>query len=329
MTSTTSPKTALAKLVLYPKPKPFKVMVLGQSGVGKSALVVRFITRRFIGEYDPNLEKIYAFQTVIDNEMVYFEILDSAGDSHESEYVNLENNIRWAEAFILMYSVTDKCSFDECHRLKFLINYNKRRRRLSSSMKDSLPETPVVLVANKADQIGDRMVTTEEGQRRSKEIGCVCFHEISVRESIDQVWGVFSDARRFWRVSNKWSRGRECRDAATAIGSDLRQPPAAITRTLARAASDSTDSTTPVTPLCHRWTEVELEEDDEIGVTRSNSTSSSGKSEDTEEFRARASTDSRLPPRPTRTRHPHVSRQLPPPVRRMSVAMRGNNASTY
>lgn len=37
------------------------------------------------------------------------------------------------------------------------------------------------------DQTGDRMVTTEEGQRRSKEIGCVCFHEISVRESIDQV----------------------------------------------------------------------------------------------------------------------------------------------
>lgn len=36
MTSATSPKSSLAKLVLYPKPKPFKVMVLGQSGVGKS-----------------------------------------------------------------------------------------------------------------------------------------------------------------------------------------------------------------------------------------------------------------------------------------------------
>lgn len=45
----------------------------------------------------------------------------------------------------------------------------------------------MVLVGNKVDQVGDRMVTTEEGQRRSKEIGCVCFHEISVRESIDQV----------------------------------------------------------------------------------------------------------------------------------------------
>lgn len=42
----------------------------------------------------------------------------------------LETNIRWAEAFILMYSVTDKCSFEEVNRLKFLINYNKRRRKI-------------------------------------------------------------------------------------------------------------------------------------------------------------------------------------------------------
>lgn len=50
-----------------------------------SALVVRFITRRYIGEYDPSLEKIYSYQTIIDNETVYFEILDSAGDSHVSK----------------------------------------------------------------------------------------------------------------------------------------------------------------------------------------------------------------------------------------------------
>lgn len=95
--------------------------------------------------------------------------------------------MRWAEAFILVYSITDKCSFDECNRLKFLINYNKRRRRLGGGSRDALCDIPVVLVGNKNDQFEDRMVSLEEGQRRSKEIGCVCFHEISVRESIDQV----------------------------------------------------------------------------------------------------------------------------------------------
>ncbi|XP_045526279.1 ras-related and estrogen-regulated growth inhibitor isoform X2 [Pieris brassicae] len=315
MLSMTSPKSSLAKLVLCPKVKPFKVMILGQSGVGKSALVVRFITRRFIGEYDPNLEKIYTFQTVIDNEMVYFEILDSAGDPQKCE--SLENHIKWAEAFVLVYSVTDKCSFDECHRLKFLINYNKRRRRLASSLKDNIHETPVVLVGNKVDQVGDRMVTTEEGQRRSKEIGCVCFHEISVRESIDQVYGVFRDARRFWRVGSKWSRGRSESDITKAL-----------TRPLSRAASDTTDPSTVIaTSLCRRWTEFDFEEErEEIeGVTRSDSNSSC---ENVDQFRARASTDSRLPPRPTRSRHPPTSGSNTP-IRRMSVAMRGNSSNAY
>ncbi|KAJ4446608.1 hypothetical protein ANN_13305, partial [Periplaneta americana] len=122
----------------------------------------------------------------------------------ESECLTLEANIRWAEAFILMYSVTDKCSFDECNRLKFLINYNKRRRRLgSNSSKEAVTDVPVVLVGNKTDQWGDRMVSLEDGQRRSKEIGCVCFHEISVRESIEQVWSVFRDVCRFWKVHSK------------------------------------------------------------------------------------------------------------------------------
>lgn len=50
------------------------------------------------------------------------------------------------------------------------------------------------------DQDNDRMVTTIEGQKRAREISCACFHEISVRESIDQVWGVFQDVSRFWRI---------------------------------------------------------------------------------------------------------------------------------
>lgn len=49
-------------------------------------MVVRFITRRFIGEYDPNLEKIYTYNTIIDNEIVLFEILDAAGHMNVSSF---------------------------------------------------------------------------------------------------------------------------------------------------------------------------------------------------------------------------------------------------
>lgn len=78
-----------------------------------------------------------------------------------------------------------------------------------------------------------------------------------------------------------------------------------------------------------RLTGVERDEGDKIGIVRSDSTSSSGQSECMDEFRARASTDSRLPPRPERPRYPPSTCPIPNALRRMSVSMRGNNASTY
>ncbi|KAK8404527.1 hypothetical protein O3P69_007641 [Scylla paramamosain] len=166
----------------------------------KRPLIVRYITRRYIGEYDSCQERVYSHTAIVDADTLALEILDSAGQSHETDSVRLEANIRWADVFILMYSVTDKCSFDDCNRLKFLINYNKRKRRITSpTSKDAAWEVPVVLVGNKKDQAGDRMVSSEEGFKRSRDIGCQTFHEISVRESIDEVSRVFEDAVRYWR----------------------------------------------------------------------------------------------------------------------------------
>lgn len=67
-------------------------------------------------------------------------------------------------------------------------------------------DLPVILVANKTDQHDDRMVTTEEGYKRSQEIGCACFHEISIRESIDEVNSVFRDICRFWRFISRFPK---------------------------------------------------------------------------------------------------------------------------
>lgn len=76
--NTSPPKTSLSKIGLSSKSRSLRILVLGQNSVGKTALVVRFITKRFIGEYEPNLEKIYTINTIFDNEPVQFDILDSA-----------------------------------------------------------------------------------------------------------------------------------------------------------------------------------------------------------------------------------------------------------
>ncbi|XP_031338618.1 ras-related and estrogen-regulated growth inhibitor [Photinus pyralis] len=325
----TSPKSSFVKLGFYPRQKSLKVMVLGQTGVGKTALVVRFVTRRYIGEYDPTLEKIYTYHTIIDNEMVYFDILDTAGQPHETECLALEANIRWAEAFILVYSVTDKCSFDECNRLKFLINYNKRRRRLGGGSKDSPCDVPVLLVGNKTDQSEDRMVSLEEGQRRSKEIGCICFHEISVRESIEQVFAVFRDVCRFWRLQSKCpSKLKRSGSEKEAVSPDTVR--LICSSTVSPVAVSSLNSKSSVA-IGHRWTEIELEEDAESETSKASTSSSP--SESIGPFRERASTDGHLLQRPWRWRYPPPAAESNPEMfytranRRMSISMKGNNAS--
>uniref|UniRef100_A0A4W5RA24 small monomeric GTPase n=1 Tax=Hucho hucho TaxID=62062 RepID=A0A4W5RA24_9TELE len=65
-----------------------KLAVFGRAGVGKSALVVRFLTRRFIWEYDPTLESTYRHQATIDDEVVTMEILDTAGQVGASATLN-------------------------------------------------------------------------------------------------------------------------------------------------------------------------------------------------------------------------------------------------
>lgn len=52
---------------------------------------------------------------------------------------------------------------------------------------DLILDAPVLLVGNKSDQRGDRMVSVDEGHKRHKDIFCESFHEISVRESYDEV----------------------------------------------------------------------------------------------------------------------------------------------
>ncbi|XP_014663975.1 PREDICTED: ras-related and estrogen-regulated growth inhibitor-like [Priapulus caudatus] len=199
-------------------------------------MAVRFVTRRFIGEYDPTLERIYSVRTEFSNEPITFDILDTAGQEAESSDLHLQENIRWADAYVLVYSVTDKCSFDECTRLKFLITHMRRRRKLSYG---HAVVHPVVLVGNKSDQVGDRMVGYEDGRRRSVELGCNSFHEISVRESGDDVRAVFADVYEHWRGGKRTVR--------ISRANTVEEPPtrASVTGLLASFRSKQTTAASP------------------------------------------------------------------------------------
>ncbi|KAM4537666.1 ras-related and estrogen-regulated growth inhibitor [Fundulus diaphanus] len=147
---------------------PVKLLVLGAQNTGKTALCVRFMTKRFIGEYDHKKEVTYRCSRMVDQETVDLEILDLPW---KSSVACIESSIRWADGFLLLYSITQRSSFQEIPRLKTLIDKTKQSIVV-----------PTVLVANKADLEIGRKVTNEEGQRLAKDLGCG-FRELSVAEA--------------------------------------------------------------------------------------------------------------------------------------------------
>ncbi|XP_014247460.1 ras-related and estrogen-regulated growth inhibitor isoform X1 [Cimex lectularius] len=153
-----------------------KVAVLGAPGVGKSALTVRFLTKRYIGEYDHQADMKYKHEVMVDGEPVLFEILDTCPKNEDDLPSN--ETLSWADGCLLVYAITDRVSF----------NYIRR-------VKKSLCDVPVALVGNKGDMVHLRQVSCDEGEILAKDYEC-WFGEIAAAEQVTQVAEVFHELCR-------------------------------------------------------------------------------------------------------------------------------------
>lgn len=139
--------------------KSYKVVILGDGGVGKTALTIQLCLNHFIESYDPTIEDSYRKHAVIDEEACLIEILDTAG---QEEYTALRDQwIREGDGFLIVYSITQHNTFDRVERFKQQIN----------RVKDS-DDIPVVIVGNKSDKGLDREVTTEDGKALARQMRC-------------------------------------------------------------------------------------------------------------------------------------------------------------
>ena len=168
----------------------YKICILGDGGVGKTALTIMFCAGHFVEEYDPTIEDSYRKQSVIDEESCLLELLDTAGPE---EFTALRDQwIMDSEAFVIVYSIASQVSFEECKRF---VDQVKRVKK-----KDYLP---MIFVGNKVDLEDDRQVSKENGIDFAKRHGCT-FFESSAKTRVN-VEECFFQAVRLTREERKGS----------------------------------------------------------------------------------------------------------------------------
>ncbi|XP_044239368.1 ras-related protein M-Ras isoform X4 [Ursus arctos] len=121
----------------------YKLVVVGDGGVGKSALTIQFFQKIFVPDYDPTIEDSYLKHTEIDNQWAILDVLDTAGQEEFSAM--REQYMRTGDGFLIVYSVTDKASFEHVDRFHQLILRVKDRQRCGHMRRwESLRQTCLV-----------------------------------------------------------------------------------------------------------------------------------------------------------------------------------------
>jgi len=138
----------------------YKLIVLGNGGVGKSAITLRFVQDVFEEDYEPTIEDAYRNIKDIDGRPVRLEIIDTAGT--EQFRAMRDVYMKDGDGFILVYDVTNQVSFEEVKQLWAQIV----RTREGST------ETAIIIVGNKVDLEKSRAIPKASGQAFALSNGC-------------------------------------------------------------------------------------------------------------------------------------------------------------
>ncbi|GJP67541.1 hypothetical protein CLOP_g24351 [Closterium sp. NIES-67] len=148
-----------------------KVLLIGDSAVGKSSLLLRFSENDFRHDLTSTIGVDFLIRTMdIDGERVKVSIWDTAGQ--ERYRTITEAYYRNAHGILLIYDITSKSSFDNV------------RGWIRSIEEHSTKGVRVTLVGNKADMDAHRVISKEQGQQLASEFR-VPFFETSAKADIN------------------------------------------------------------------------------------------------------------------------------------------------
>ncbi|KAF7261239.1 hypothetical protein EG68_01396 [Paragonimus skrjabini miyazakii] len=147
-----------------------KLVLLGESAVGKSSIVLRFVKSQFSEYQEATIGAAFLTQTVMCGDpqrAVRFEIWDTAGQERYHSLAPMY--YRNAQAAIIVYDITNLSSFE---RAKAWVHELNER---ANSVK------VLALAGNKLDLESQRAVTNEQAQAYATENGLI-FMETSAKD---------------------------------------------------------------------------------------------------------------------------------------------------
>lgn len=144
-----------------------KILLIGDSGVGKSCLLVRFVEDKFSPSFITTIGIDFKIKTVdINGKKIKLQLWDTAGQERFRTITTAY--YRGAMGIILVYDVTDERTF---------ANVKQWFKTVNDHAND---DAQLLLVGNKSD-MDTRLVSFEQGESLAKELG-IPFVESSAKD---------------------------------------------------------------------------------------------------------------------------------------------------
>ena len=146
----------------------YKIIVIGDSGVGKSCLAIQAIQNKFVDLYRATVGfEFLSFNLRINKVVIKLQIWDTCG---QEVYKSLISGIyRNSSLAIILYSVTNRNTFQHIDTWIKELNQN------------STQNIKIILVGNKSDLEKERKVSYEEGERLKNKHNIDYFIETSAK----------------------------------------------------------------------------------------------------------------------------------------------------
>jgi Ras-related protein Rab-2A len=161
---------------------PTRYIIIGDTGVGKSCLLLQFTDKRFQPVHDLTIGVEFGARMIsIDGKQIKLQIWDTAGQ--ESFRSITRSYYRGAAGALLVYDITRRETFD--HLASWL----------EDARQHANPNMTIMLIGNKADLSHRRAVSTEEGEAFARDHGLV-FLETSAKTALNVEEAFLNTARQ-------------------------------------------------------------------------------------------------------------------------------------